>query len=96
MPTTCIVVGCRTGYHPTKDEKKEIQKKAADGIINHKQSLSVNTFPVRNKDLCDKWKAAISFMHLDHIKNFSRVGICQLYFLETDYQDGGIVHGGSC
>ena len=34
-------------------------------------------------------------MHLDHIKNFSRVEIYQLHFLETDYKDGGIVHGGA-
>ena len=34
---------------------------------------------------------AIFFMHLDHIKNFSRVRICQLHFQETDYKDGGAV-----
>ena len=85
----------RTEYHPTKAKKIEIQKKAADGIIDHKKLLSLHTFPVRNKDLCDKWKAAISFMHLEDIKNFSRVGMYQLHFLETDYKDGGIVHGGA-
>ena len=76
---------------PYENREKEIKKKAADGIINHEQSMPVHTFPVRNKDLCDKWKDAISFMHLDHIKNFSRVRICQLHFQETDYKDGGAV-----
>ena len=34
-------------------------------------------------------------MHLNHIENFSRVGIYQLQFLETDYKDGEIVNGGA-
>ena len=87
MPTT----NCCSGYHHTKSEKEEIRKKMIEGRAVKKPSISVHTFPVKNEELFKKWKAALSFMDLTSIKKVSKVGVCQLHFLEIDYKQSRTV-----
>ena len=65
MPTTCVVVGCRSGHHPTKAEKDEIEiKETADREIVRRESILVHVFPVQEEGTFIKWKAALSLMHI--------------------------------
>lgn len=69
----CVAYGCRSGY-VTKSE----------GTVNSDIKVTFHAFPLKNKDLCDKWVRANprkDFVPTQHSK------LCSLHFKPSDFVD---------
>ena len=77
----CAVIGCRSGYAPTKTERK---LQHAEQL---RKNISVFAFPKRERqDVRDAWLCAVgravcSDWNPDHS------GVCELHFRRDDFMD---------
>ena len=71
MVNKCSAYGCRSGYKKTNVDEKGGSEK-----------ITFHSFPLRNKELCDRWSRSIvrkDFVPTKHTK------LCSLHFAPSDF-----------
>ena len=65
METTCVVAGCRNGFHLTKADCR--RRETLKTEETYSTPISVHVFPDKYEKMFKRWKSAL-FMNLTHIE----------------------------